>query len=578
MKLLNVKIFGLFDKFNYTIPLNQTEHITIIVGTNGSGKTTIFKILYDLFSGQYAELSESPFQIIELSFDNGIKLKIYYHVYYLLENFIQKSQYFSYFNNFNIKDGNFLFFEISTKDDPANYALFQLKYSEFYQINTQENLPYLEENIKNNYFKINEKLTKLRQFKNQFFTELKNSAKIRNVGYLYSFIIATPLFTDWEKYLAKKSSILKEEELDSIKPIYLGIFRYDYRGQNDYYFPNSQFKKELLSTFRLNKIIKKKPIKPKSREKINNSEPLSLKTIRNSIPIHFIESQRLFYSKSGNKSREYVLNIHTCSKEIKKQIELANEDYSDLYNKLNGSFEFRFKQKLKENFQPKKLYYPNLLVEDLQTGEFLPLGWDPSEVSLNTYMNFFTDLLVDSEDRKILDFNCFDGEQDIQKHPTYRPKLDIYEQAVYNSQLVEDWYQLAKIFDFLKIRNSIFQNIISEYVPDKYIIFSKKYGITFFDKTTKEPYYYQNLSSGEQHAVILFFNLLFKVESDSLILIDEPEISWHISWQRQFVESLKKIIKEIPMEIAISTHSPSIVYDRWDLAVELNTNDEAGIN
>jgi predicted ATP-binding protein involved in virulence len=63
--------------------------------------------------------------------------------------------------------------------------------------------------------------------------------------------------------------------------------------------------------------------------------------------------------------------------------------------------------------------------------------------------------------------------------------------------------------------------------------------------------------------------LLFKVEPDSLILIDEPELSLHIAWQERFLKGLQEIIKLTPKDFLIATHSPDIISDRWDLTVEL---------
>jgi len=77
------------------------------------------------------------------------------------------------------------------------------------------------------------------------------------------------------------------------------------------------------------------------------------------------------------------------------------------------------------------------------------------------------------------------------------------------------------------------------------------------------------LSSGEQHELVLFYELLFDVKSNSLILIDEPELSLHVFWQEQFLGDLQKITQLIGFDALIATHSPDIINDRWDLTVEL---------
>ncbi|MDW2184560.1 AAA family ATPase [Vibrio sp. 1733] len=82
------------------------------------------------------------------------------------------------------------------------------------------------------------------------------------------------------------------------------------------------------------------------------------------------------------------------------------------------------------------------------------------------------------------------------------------------------------------------------------------------------------LSSGEQHEIILFYKLIFEFEKNSLILIDEPELSLHISWQNKFIDDIKKVIDKKEMTTIIATHSPDIIGTHWDLTCELVGVDE----
>lgn len=77
------------------------------------------------------------------------------------------------------------------------------------------------------------------------------------------------------------------------------------------------------------------------------------------------------------------------------------------------------------------------------------------------------------------------------------------------------------------------------------------------------------LSSGEQHEIVLLYELLFKVAPGSLILIDEPELSLHVVWQQQFLSDLQQITRVGQFDALIATHSPQIIHDRWDLTVQL---------
>lgn len=70
------------------------------------------------------------------------------------------------------------------------------------------------------------------------------------------------------------------------------------------------------------------------------------------------------------------------------------------------------------------------------------------------------------------------------------------------------------------------------------------------------------LSSGEQHEIILMFDLLFNVKPGSLVMIDEPEISLHIGWQKKFIADVLRISALVGFQFVVATHSPQII-DRW---------------
>jgi predicted ATP-binding protein involved in virulence len=74
-----------------------------------------------------------------------------------------------------------------------------------------------------------------------------------------------------------------------------------------------------------------------------------------------------------------------------------------------------------------------------------------------------------------------------------------------------------------------------------------------------------DLSSGEQHELVMIYELLFKTKADSLLLIDEPEISLHIAWQKHVLPDLKQIITLAPMDVILATHSPQLASGNLDL-------------
>lgn len=75
----------------------------------------------------------------------------------------------------------------------------------------------------------------------------------------------------------------------------------------------------------------------------------------------------------------------------------------------------------------------------------------------------------------------------------------------------------------------------------------------------EKPFSLNNLSSGEKQILVLISTLIFseKCLESGILIIDEPEISLHISWQENFVSSIRKLKPNL--QVIIATHSPSIV-------------------
>ncbi|MEW2552993.1 AAA family ATPase [Streptomyces zhihengii] len=77
------------------------------------------------------------------------------------------------------------------------------------------------------------------------------------------------------------------------------------------------------------------------------------------------------------------------------------------------------------------------------------------------------------------------------------------------------------------------------------------------------------LSSGEQHELVMAYDLLFNVEPNSLVLIDEPEISLHVAWQKQFLSDIVRIAAITSSRFMVATHSPQIIHKYWSQTVGL---------
>lgn len=75
-------------------------------------------------------------------------------------------------------------------------------------------------------------------------------------------------------------------------------------------------------------------------------------------------------------------------------------------------------------------------------------------------------------------------------------------------------------------------------------------------------YPFSDLSSGEQQLIGTNARLLSELESDSLVVIDEPEVSLHPDWQIKYVPTLLESLEAMPAtHIIIATHSHFMVSD-----------------
>ena len=78
-----------------------------------------------------------------------------------------------------------------------------------------------------------------------------------------------------------------------------------------------------------------------------------------------------------------------------------------------------------------------------------------------------------------------------------------------------------------------------------------------------------NLSSGEKQEIVLFYELIFESGNNELLLIDEPEISLHIVWQKMFMDDLLRIVKYKGINAIVATHSPQIINNHWERQIDL---------
>ncbi|MUJ20441.1 AAA family ATPase [Aliivibrio fischeri] len=140
---------------------------------------------------------------------------------------------------------------------------------------------------------------------------------------------------------------------------------------------------------------------------------------------------------------------------------------------------------------------------------------------------------------------------------------------VLSDKLAEIFYEISLHEDFIGRVMMFFSLITRKKFAFKTLYITPDVGFAFSNhNNTNIPL--ELLSSGEKNQISIFFDLIFKAENGTLILIDEPEISLHISWQKNLLKEFSEIAKfNHYAQLIIATHSPDVINDEWDISVDL---------
>lgn len=134
---------------------------------------------------------------------------------------------------------------------------------------------------------------------------------------------------------------------------------------------------------------------------------------------------------------------------------------------------------------------------------------------------------------------------------------------------LEDADQKLASFSDVLAKINLLEQIVNERLLRKNLHIDAKNGMVVARDRDGSVVPLTALSSGEQHEIILLFDLLFNVAPNSVVLIDEPEISLHIGWQKKFISDVIAIANLVGFQFCVATHSPQIIGRWWTAASRL---------
>lgn len=263
----------------------------------------------------------------------------------------------------------------------------------------------------------------------------------------------------------------------------------------------------------------------------------------NSVEVHFVETNRLYRQQPGSlKQKETTLipTVKDCANQLILHIGSALKDYGRKSQELDQSFPYRF-------IFGSAIDMPADDIKDRLT-------------ELTKQSNRLKELgILDSESLQQFDVERLDAV------PPY--KLEMMGLHIKDSE------EKLAVFDSLSNRADLLLKSLSKKFRNKKISISKERGL-IAEGPRGLDIELDALSSGEQHEIVLLYELLFKVSKNTLVLIDEPELSLHVNWQKAFLPELLSIAKEVGFSSIVATHSPFIVGSRSHLMTPLDSSSD----
>lgn len=269
---------------------------------------------------------------------------------------------------------------------------------------------------------------------------------------------------------------------------------------------------------------------------------------QNYIPkIHLIEAQRLIRLR-GMTARPYRNSqaqtvrdtVMEYSQQLKQKINTTLAEYGKQAQKLDQTFPQRLLQQGGITTDAKQIENDVQAIESKQEN-YRKLGLIAEELSR------------------------VQGLDQLESDPVKLAAMTVY---------VTDMKAKLDVLDYLAQRVSLLLGQINEKFTHKRLLINAQHELAI-ETSHGDEVSVSALSSGEQHQIVLAYDMLFRIEANSLVMIDEPELSLHVNWQERFFSDLESVIKVANFDALIATHSPYIINGRNELLVSLSAKDQS---
>ena len=146
------------------------------------------------------------------------------------------------------------------------------------------------------------------------------------------------------------------------------------------------------------------------------------------------------------------------------------------------------------------------------------------------------------------------------------------EEVVYNifAPYLEIQKNKLNAMDDMADKVIYFTQSLNDYLYRKSVEYSVSRGLSIYPIENRTPIAFSKLSSGEKQLLLLLGKVIRASTQDSLIIIDEPEISLNVKWQRTLLDTMKYLVGESSVQFVIATHSFEILSGHIQDTISLN--------
>lgn len=284
---------------------------------------------------------------------------------------------------------------------------------------------------------------------------------------------------------------------------------------------------------------------PRSRRFVHAGPPPELQDFLEKNTTYLIETQRLTNIPiPTNRHRPDLQsspqwNVDAYAGDLKQRIERSLADNSLASQRLDRSF-------------PKRIIDQH--VEDALTEEAIRREYQSQ----------------DERRERLVGIGLTSAGMDV---PLSERELAPWQRAVLTTYLKDNAEKLSTFDDLLR-RITLLEELVNARFLRKRIVINADDGLTVESLTTGHKVPPSGLSTGEQHELVLMYNLLFRVKPGALVLIDEPEISLHVTWQKNFIADVSRVAELRGFRFVVATHSPQIIGSWWSRTRELGPRED----